>query len=634
MFPQINPSVKCAFRWYRDPAQRTRHTIQCKESVETCPWAFVMARQVISPFEIIAGIGITFGQSTPISWKIYTLAGVEVENLTPMIDALQVERFANPNREYIILDEELTLDHDDIASFSEGLYEMEIVTAGGTFYSETFRFCNDTDCMYKITYRSCGDVGTQRYAYRDFTNVVYFEASKVEIGRPLPVTKEETEEDDSSEDVTVFVRKDVNWSAVFSGLPWYALDAITEIPLHDTITLRIPNATGADTLTNVSVEASWPEKDSCEAFATMKFRVDEGAMASGCCASFDPPCVTSCVTAAGILGVHTPSLGQVFLMDRKNYGTYVGEDSPENRQDGFGFLTACPSGFATTTAVGYEGVYWNGSEWFPAIYILDASCDEDGLVFLTGNAWGPYGIQVQYSVNGSTWVDLPDVYSSGELGSGITVEVPDAAIHLRLKLVGTDCTITTSASILMPCSACSGSNVFMFSATGVTNEVVASTTTGYFSVSIAGVVTTYGDGDAMDVISGEVGGGGVSARTLCIYPSDADGNKTGAFTLIDLDSENIVSVSPGSHNSLETLNLGSNPIASVDISNCNNALTTLGLDGCAIASSAAIDAIYNALDATLPGGQANTSGGTNADPTAASLTNRNALTTNGWMLTT
>lgn len=455
MFPSINPSVKCALRWYKNPMQRTRHTIQCKESVETCPWAMIMPRRVSTPFQILAGTGEAYGKSIPTSWKLYSLSGTMIVNLTSLIEELEVEQFASPSRDYIILDEALPFG-DGIGSMSEGLYEMEIETEGGTYYSETIRFCNDTDCMYQLTWRSCGDIGTQRYAFRDFTNIMYFEQSQLSVERPLPVYKEEEEETDKKADLTVLARKDVDWSMVIKGLPWYALDAISEIPLHDTVTLRLPNESQEDVITDVVVEATWPDNDACEAQAVVKFRADESSVATGCCAAFTPPCISPCVTADGIWeeGDPTPTIENVYLLPRGYYGTYLGFDfgDPPERVDAFGFgrKELCVSRLALVGETYYR---WTGSSWLEAIYFLDVSGgDCEGQVFLTGNMMPQYGALIQYTLDGSEWIDAGGPYTSDEFGSGVTVDVPVEALSIRAKLVGDDCDIATSAVIANPCN--------------------------------------------------------------------------------------------------------------------------------------------------------------------------------------
>ena len=451
--PYINPSVKCAVRWYRRSDQRTRFTVDCQEQTgeQLCPFALVFPSTQILPFQLIAGVEGTFGQSAPTGWRIYDLNGVQVENLSAFLLDLAVEQFANPNRDYIILDEPITLDDP----LPDGLYEMQITTAGGTYYSETFRVCAAAEnCLHKLTWTSCGDIGSQRYAFREFTNIAYFPREKAHIGRAVPEIKQETEEDAASKDVPVLSRKVVRWNMEIEDMPWYLADALTEIPLHDTVTLRLAGETGEDTIDDISATVAWPEGESCLSRVTFSFTADEASLVSGCCDSFDVACPEPCIEADGVFGVHDPVVNDVFLLDRGQYGTFYGIGAPEARDAyGFGNYVACPQRFATTTQTGYEYVYFSAGEWHPAVYILDISGgDCTGTLTVTGNMMGQFGAQFQWSEDLSTWTDIGPVFDSDSLGSGIELtDVPDEANYIRIEMVGSECTAATSQPVASPC---------------------------------------------------------------------------------------------------------------------------------------------------------------------------------------
>jgi hypothetical protein len=141
MFPKINAEVKSALRFYRKPELRNRNLQRCSEE-GSCPPAVFMPNNLLMPFQLVAGMGDQFGHSTPTSWKVYDLEGTLVQDLSSYISSLQVLQFGGPDRDYIMLEEELFL-----STALEGKYlEMEIVTQGGTYYSETFTpMCGSTE---------------------------------------------------------------------------------------------------------------------------------------------------------------------------------------------------------------------------------------------------------------------------------------------------------------------------------------------------------------------------------------------------------------------------------------------------------------------------------------------------------
>lgn len=490
MNPYINPSVKCAVRWYRKEEQRTRHTRDCKVDSELCPFAIIFPSNQILPFQIIAGIEEQFGSSVPTEWRVRNLAGTQVHNLAPNLIDLGVEQFTNPNRDYIILDEPITFS----PALPDGLYEMTITTAGGTYYSETFRVCSDAEaCFHKLTWTNCGDVGTQRYLGWSFTNILYLDRAKVHIGKPVPEVKVETQEDKDGKDVAVMTRKTVRWNVDVEGLPWYLLDAMTEIPLHDTVTLQLAGEDGPDTLEDVSVEGSWKNGEVCMADAVITFTTDEASLASGCCESFDVACPTPCVTAAGVIDEHTPSFGQIFLLRRGQYGTYLGPSEPGGPTvdpDGFGSIEACPQRFAQTTQPGWEYAYYAEGSWHRAAYINSVNgYDCTGTLFVDGNMMAQFGAQFQWSEDLVTWTDFGPVFTSQALGSGIEIEdVPDDANYVRIKMVGSDCIAGYSQPVASPCAE----GVDLTFGSGGLNNGVLDLIANTDGIYVAGSFTQYG----------------------------------------------------------------------------------------------------------------------------------------------
>jgi len=459
-FPHINKQVKAAFRWYDDEGLRTRHTKACKDESADCPFALRMSNEEILPFQFVAAFTndptrfVDYAENVPTAWSIRDLDGNQVANLTEFIYALRIDEFLNPSRVYITLEEPLEhgLDLDD------GLYEMRMTLADGSFrYSETFRICGTKeeleDCCYTLTWRSCGDVGTQRYAHNDFRNMIYLEASKLAyVGKAVAVYGEEQEDDKEGAPVTARVRKDVRWNVEMPGLPWFLIDALTEIPAHDDVQLMVPAGSGFDVIEQVQMSVSWAAGETCTGTVAWSFVTDESTVVNGCCEEYEPACIETCGEFDGILGIHEPELDDVFLMDRKNYRTFVGIGTPDDRQEGFGFLTACPTGLATTTQEGYEYVYWDGSDWVPAVVlttVVGNGCEEGTFTF-TGTSMGQFLVQIQYSVDEGVWIDVGEPVPSSNFVEGVTLELDVQPDEFRARIVGSDCVIANSTPVEAP----------------------------------------------------------------------------------------------------------------------------------------------------------------------------------------
>lgn len=634
MFPQINRQVKAALRWYAKEEQRTRYTINCRQDSELCPFALPINSREIPPFQFLAGIGTTYGTSAPASWQLLTLQGTVAVDLGDFVEELRVDQFTHPTREYITL--ERPLEHGE--NLPNGLYEMVIVTSGGErYYSETMVVCGEPEdmesCHYSLEWSSCGDVGTLHYDSTNFENIIYLDQGRVFLGVPQPQINESTEDGGDGSEVVVRTRKDVRWTMEIGGVPWYMADALSEVPLHERVSIRIPGETAFDQIHRVNVEVAWPEGETCTAMVTMTFQADEASVSNGCCTSFPRPCINPCITADGIwaVGDPLPSIGTVVLLPNGFYGTYYGLDQEIERVDQYGFGDKVRCTFASVSGEAVPRFY--GSEWIPAVYFLDASSENcDGEIYVSANAMPGYAVQLQYTLNGTTWIDAGPLTNLG----GQYVDVPVAAVSIRLRLMGEDCLIATSETQFNPCSPCSGSSVVHFtgigSATVNDTEISVTSSTGYFSVQVGGVTTVFGDGNPVGTKTGVLEADDDTPREFCLYASDSEGNRSGSISLLDLDSEGVLDIQLGVQNSLESLFLGSNPITELDISTAKNNLFALGLDGCALTS---VDQLYIELDvAGNFGGLVNTSGGTNADPTAASATAISNLGANGWTIFT
>lgn len=303
-------------------------------------------------------------------------------------------------------------------------------------------------CAGELRWSHCSPVGNV-YFGQNYENRFWFDRKDATLNSEV-TTVTETKEDSRRRTVETLKRKDVEWSLVLGYLPWYLEDALTELPQCDTIELRMPGKTTWDTLRQVSVVAEQDEVGGdCLKLVTVKFRLDEATVSTGCCGPFDAPCSAPCVT--NVLG---------FFGDESSSGTYIRNDSPTYYTYNaiLGTRTpavACASRIVQTDESfgAHRLLYWTGGGgWLALCEITEAACS-GGVLSLTANMQGAFIglLQVSYD-SGSTWVDDAHAYSASELGSGVEMEVTGSAT-VRIKIMGADdCLIGYSTAEEFTCA--------------------------------------------------------------------------------------------------------------------------------------------------------------------------------------
>lgn len=309
-------------------------------------------------------------------------------------------------------------------------------------------------CHHRLSWRSCGDFGTVHYKDNDFRNVLYLHRDHNFVGSPTPRMDTDDEERSDGSNEEVFQRKEIDWTMNMDSMPWYLLDVVSDIPMHDDVRLTVAGESSYDTLETITVNHTW--QNTCAAKVDIVFTVaGDATVAAECCPAFTPPCISYCVIADGIEGVDTPEVNKVYLrQNAKGYATYLGFDGPPVDEQGFGITSPCASGLARTTSDARPYMFWTGAAWQLAAAIIDIYVNdcEAGDISIVGNVMPLYSVVVQYSNDGSAFTDLPGIYGSSEMGSGVDVEIPDGATHIRLKVVGlAGCLIAYGPSVENPC---------------------------------------------------------------------------------------------------------------------------------------------------------------------------------------
>lgn len=351
-----------------------------------------------------------------------------------------------------------------IQAFVETGYVMRIIGTAGAVGSlgamaMTYTCAEDSsDCHMRLRWTSCGNVGN--LYYEEGFEQEYFLPSESYIARQTPTTVIETEEDGMKNPVETFRRTDTEYAIAIGYVPWPVLDAISQVPLHDTVQLVLENDRGTVALTGFRLESEWDEVGGdCLANVTLYFRlVADQAATAACCSTFDPPCRESCVTAYGVNGTHDLIEGQVYLMEDGTYATYYGLESEEPvDEDGFGAKTACASKLAQTEQPDLPWVYYSGTTWNPLAVITSISPEDCGttpvLYTIAGSIMPRYAGQLQWTANGSTWTNIGVPYTRAELLAGVEVEFPATALSIRIEVVvGDDCVLGESLVTPLTCA--------------------------------------------------------------------------------------------------------------------------------------------------------------------------------------
>lgn len=311
-----------------------------------------------------------------------------------------------------------------------------------------FAFSADASCFHRLSWSNCGVVGTQFYD-DGFENVIYIPQEHI-IHSPSPEINIDDEEDQEGAKQETFQRKEVNYTLSFGLIPWYQLDALTEIPLHSEVSFKAAGNSDEDALVKVTVDHTWTDGDSCLADCSMTFQVDEATVVSSCCESFDPPCVVPCVAAVGFSDDPDPQLGDIYLMvGSARYATYEGFENGPVDINGFGAKTLCTSRLAV---IGDDYYVFTNGAWELLVQFTFVQNNQDGTYFIAANIQGGYSAQLQYagSEAGPFTPFDPDItYSGDQWETGVEVPVPHAGLFFKLMAVGVNCEI--GASAIYPC---------------------------------------------------------------------------------------------------------------------------------------------------------------------------------------
>lgn len=318
-----------------------------------------------------------------------------------------------------------------------------------------------TECMTKLQWNNCGDLGSTAYTIGEglFTNILYLREGTGPISgavwEPTPLITVSPETNQRGDSIQTRVRKDTNWSLQMGNMPWHVLDAISELPTVDTAVIKVPWGRGDDTMISPRIDVTWSAM-MLQGDGTLVFQVDDATVNSGCCEMFDRPCPESCGTADGIFGVDELVIGQTYLYNGGVIATYCSLDCEEPVDaEGFNNIVECPYGIAQTTSPDRPWMRWNGTLWVPLVEITSAEgvdLDCETIMVIASMPSGYMG-QLQSTIDGETWTDLGVASSAAQWAVGVEVTPVVNTMYLRLRVYGFDeCVLGTSLVVPAPCA--------------------------------------------------------------------------------------------------------------------------------------------------------------------------------------
>lgn len=294
---------------------------------------------------------------------------------------------------------------------------------------------NVDQCWKRLTWTNPCNLGTQYYD-GGFVNILYLDNRTLIIQPSAEITEEQEEEGDG-EEVMTFARKRVTYTIDMGLIPWWLADALSEAALHRTVRLE------GDDLVNFATTNTWGETETCKVRTVLNFSLQEDTVQSNCCSPWDPPCLTPCFTVRGV------------FPDADGVGHYVLPNGPTVRYydgEGFGQGIACPSRLVTGSN-GYPDSYFDGDQWIPVAELVPEMLAQCNAVTIEASVMPRYYGQLQYSLNGTDYIDLPGgSYSASEWGDGVSVTIPSDAVSVRIRVfVGTNCAMGISPAIPVDC---------------------------------------------------------------------------------------------------------------------------------------------------------------------------------------
>lgn len=297
---------------------------------------------------------------------------------------------------------------------------------------------SNSECYPRLDWSNCGNVGNTYYGH-GFTNSLYLPSDALPM-LPEPRLVIDAEEDQRGDAVETSRRKETRWTVHIGMVPWHVYDALSDVPLHDTVVMNYRDG-GSDTLKDVVITPDRPDGfGDCLVDITITYRIESDHVA--CCDTFDPPCDDPCIDAYGYTNGSLTAGLNYLLPDGPRYAYYTGSS--------FNTAVTCDIGIATLHVGSAEyAVIWdmNLQQWVRLCEItsFDVDYDEDGcFVEIEAEMEDGYSGVLQFSEDGTTWTDTDldlssDEWADAENGTYRPEEGQETG-YFRIRVYVNECT--------------------------------------------------------------------------------------------------------------------------------------------------------------------------------------------------
>lgn len=252
----------------------------------------------------------------------------------------------------------------------------------------SFRRYRDT-CHLQLNWTNCGNVGNTYYE-EGFVNT-FFIPRESAPSRPTPTIQLETTENGRKDLIDNFRRKQTEWVMEINAVPWYVADALSDIPLHDTITLTLQDSMGTETLQNVRVEVTWDDASQrCYASIAIYFQVADAAVVTNCCNEFEPLC---------------PGIGMEASIVSSNYWDMTGSNflfAADAVIDSGEPTVSVPTNSYVLNLADETLYFWDGATWS-----LETA-DPDSIWWVAGQGFYQFSDTIEGETQDDEWVLMQD----------------------------------------------------------------------------------------------------------------------------------------------------------------------------------------------------------------------------------
>ena len=139
------------------------------------------------------------------------------------------------------------------------------------------------DCHIKLTWKNSCSLGDIYYNEDEFENYFYLPRD-AEVSDPSPKLVREVSEDRGREPKITFQKRTTEYILNVGLVPWFVLDALFEMQLHDTISITLDQRIGGEDIVIATVDYEWSELGGgCLAETNIKFQLEEQTITGGCC---------------------------------------------------------------------------------------------------------------------------------------------------------------------------------------------------------------------------------------------------------------------------------------------------------------------------------------------------------------